>query len=75
MYQYDLKVFPKFILSTNETECIKYSMQCSGLGGLVPNTLVLNMPVNADDEQIHTFVDNIKLVSALGKSVIIFKDL
>jgi len=50
-------------------------MQCTGLGGLVPNTLVLNMPVSPDDEQIETFVNNIKLMSALGKSVIIFKDI
>ena len=63
-----LDAFPNIVAAPTVTEGIKYLVQCSGLGALRPNTLMLGWP---SAETAETLVCALRLISDLKRNVII----
>ncbi|MCA9056507.1 MAG: amino acid permease, partial [Planctomycetaceae bacterium] len=69
----DLAAFPTVVISQYLSDGIEALVQCHGIGGLRPNTVLLgwpNTPRKAD-----TFGATVRLVSRLGRSVIALRSL
>ena len=45
-------VFSKVLVSQNIESGMVYLIQCSGLGGLEPNTILLSWPTNWEDDSL-----------------------
>ena len=48
---------------------------CVGLGGLTPNTILLDMPTDPNDQEILEFCRIVKLSYSMSKAVMVVKDL
>lgn len=63
-----LQAFPAVVVSRMLSDGIESLVQCHGIGGVRPNTVLLGWPV--DTSKAEAFGANIRIVSRLDKSVI-----
>lgn len=63
-----LQAFPAVVVSRYLSDGIESLVQCHGIGGLKPNTILLGWPTEA--AKAESFGANIRIVSRLGKSVV-----
>lgn len=63
-----LQAFPAVVVSRFLSDGIESLIQCHGIGGVRPNTVLLGWPL--DESKADAFGANIRIVSRLGKSVI-----
>ena len=71
IHEEELRAFPVVVVDDNLGEGIKALLQCHGIGGLRPNTVLLGWSV--DLEKIEAFGEALRLSKKLGRSVIIVK--
>ncbi|MCA9041191.1 MAG: amino acid permease, partial [Planctomycetaceae bacterium] len=64
----ELLAFPAVVISPYISDGIEALVQCHGIGGLRPNTILLGWP--GDEQKSETFGATVRLVSRLGRSVI-----
>lgn len=64
----ELQAFPAVVISQDISEGVESLVQCHGIGGLRPNTILLGWP-NAL-EKAQGFGSTVRLVARLGKSII-----
>ena len=67
----NLDAFPNVVAAPDLSEGIKYLAQCSGLGALRPNTLLLGWP--GDSEKAATLVSTMRTVQQLRKNIVLAK--
>jgi hypothetical protein len=67
----ELEAFPSIVINPNLTEGISTLVQCSGLGALKPNLVLFGM--NEDATKRNEFIQNIRVVNTLGKSIALLK--
>ncbi len=65
----ELDAFPNIVAAPNLSEGIEYLVQCSGLGALRPNTLLLGWP--GDAEKAAPLVSTLRTVQKLRRNVVI----
>jgi amino acid transporter len=63
-----LQAFPAVVVSRYLSDGIESLVQCHGIGGVRPNTVLLGWPL--DETKADAFGANIRIVTRLGKSVI-----
>lgn len=63
-----LQAFPAVVVSRFLSDGIESLVQCHGIGGVRPNTVLLGWPLDAARAEV--FGANIRIVTRLGKSVI-----
>ena len=66
-----LEAFPNIVAAPTVIDGIEYLVQCSGLGALRPNTLLLGWP--DDTEKAEPLVASLRVISTLRKNIIIAK--
>ena len=64
-----LDAFPNIVAAPNLSDGIEYLVQCSGLGALRPNTLLIGWP--GDVEKAAPLVSTLRTVQALSRNVVI----
>jgi amino acid transporter len=64
----ELQAFPSVVISKDVSEGIEALVQCHGIGGLRPNTVLFGWPNEA--ERAETFGANLRLVARLNRSII-----
>lgn len=64
----EIEAFPAVVVGPNFTNAVESLVQCHGLGGMQPNTVLLGWPKDAD--RIHTFGSILRIVKQLGRSLI-----
>ena len=64
----ELLAFPAVVISPYLSDGIEALVQCHGIGGLRPNTILLGWP--GEVQKSETFGATVRLVSRLGRSVI-----
>jgi amino acid transporter len=64
-----LSAFPNVVASPTLTEGIEYLVQCSGLGALRPNTLLLGWP--DAEAKAEPLVASLRIIAALGRNIMI----
>ncbi len=64
----ELDAFPNVVASPTVTEGIEYLIQCSGLGALRPNTLLLGWP--NDETKAEAVVSSLRVIAALRRNII-----
>lgn len=64
----ELLAFPSVVISRDVSSGIESLVQCHGIGGLRPNTVLLGWPNDAD--RVEAFGANLRLVARLGRSII-----
>jgi len=64
-----LEAFPNIVASPTVLEGIEYLVQCSGLGALRPNTLLVGWPDKV--EKADSLIDSLRVISALRRNIII----
>ncbi len=64
-----LEAFPNIVASPTVLEGIEYLVQCSGLGALRPNTLLVGWP--DDVQKSDSLIDSLRVISALRRNIII----
>ena len=67
----ELDAFPNVVAAPNLSDGIEYLVQCSGLGALRPNTVLIGWP--GDDEKAGPLVSTMRTVQNLGRNVVIAK--
>lgn len=67
----ELEAFPNVVASPTVSEGIEYLIQCSGLGALRPNTLLLGWP--GEESKAEPLVASMRVIEELGRNVIIAK--
>lgn len=67
----ELEAFPNVVASPTVSEGIEYLIQCSGLGALRPNTLLLGWP--GAESKAEPLVASMRVIEELGRNVIIAK--
>ncbi|MEM7454785.1 MAG: amino acid permease [Planctomycetota bacterium] len=65
----ELDAFPNVVAAPSLTEGIEYLIQCSGLGALRPNTLLLGWP--AEESKAEPLVASLRVIKGLRRNVII----
>ena len=65
----ELDAFPNIVAAPNLSDGIEYLVQCSGLGALRPNILLVGWP--GDVEKAHPLVQSLRTVQNLGRNVVI----
>lgn len=65
----NLDAFPNIVAAPTLSEGIEYLAQCSGLGALRPNTLMLGWP--GDVEKAAPLVSTMRTVQRLGRNIVI----
>ena len=68
--EHKLDAFPNIVAAPSVTEGIKYLIQCSGLGALRPNTILLGWP---SIDTAKSLVSTLRLISSLKRNVLIAK--
>lgn len=71
IFEKELEAFPSIIINSNLTEGISTLVQCSGLGALKPNLVLFGL--NEDRTKRNEFIQNIRVVNTLGKSIALLK--
>lgn len=64
----ELQAFPAVVVAPYLSDGIESLVQCSGLGGLRPNTVLLGWPNDA--ERAETFGSSLRLISSLDRSIV-----
>ena len=64
----DLQAFPVVTVNESLSDGIEALMQCHGIGGLKPNTVLLGWPKN--ESKAEEFGANIRVVAKMGQSVL-----
>ena len=64
----ELQAFPAVVVSRYLSDGIEALVQCHGIGGMRPNTVLLGWPT--EESKADSFGANIRIVSRLGKSVL-----
>lgn len=64
----ELQAFPAVVVSRHLSDGIEALVQCHGIGGVRPNTVLLGWPTTPDRAEI--FGANLRLISRLGRSII-----
>ena len=64
----ELEAFPAIVVSNSLSEGVESLVQCHGLGGLRPNTVLLGWP--NEIERVPVFFENVQLISKLERSVL-----
>ena len=72
---YSVKAFPKVMVSESNAKCISYGLLTGGLRNLMPNTLLLCMPVEHNTEKIVEFCEIAQLTFSLNKALIVVKEI
>lgn len=72
---YDVKAFQKVVVNNSVPSTLSFSFLSTGLGGLAPNTLLLNMPLNPSQDKVLEFCQTVKLTFNLNKALMVVKDL
>lgn len=67
----DLEAFPNVVASPTLTEGIEYLIQCSGLGALRPNTLLIGWP--GETNKAEPLVASLRVIEGLKRNVIMAK--
>lgn len=65
----DLDAFPNIVAAPNLSDGIQYLVQCSGLGALRPNTVLIGWP--GDVEKAAPLVSTLRTVQRLRRNVVI----
>ncbi len=65
----ELEAFPNVVAAPTLTEGIEYLIQCSGLGALRPNTLLLGWP--SREAKAEPLVASLRVIKGLNRNVII----
>ena len=75
--RHSVEGFSEIVVSCDFLTGYSHILQISGLGGLVPNTVLLEFPSSIDVEDIKTeqLVSSMKIASELGKAIIVAKTL
>ena len=66
----NLQAFPAVVVSENVDAGLTSLIQCHGIGGLRPNTVMLNWPRGGGDEDIAAFGRDLRLLSRFGRSIV-----
>ncbi len=71
----ELDAFPNVVASPTVTEGIEYLIQCSGLGALRPNTLLLGWP--NQETKAEAVVSSLRVIDSLRRNIIMarFEDI
>ncbi len=64
----ELQAFPAVVVSQFLSDGIEALVQCHGIGGLRPNTILLGWP--NDESKAETFGAHLRLIARLGRSLI-----
>ncbi|HAH46359.1 MAG TPA: amino acid permease, partial [Planctomycetaceae bacterium] len=64
----ELLAFPAVVVSEYLSDGVEALVQCHGIGGLRPNTVLLGWPNNPQKSE--SFGSTVRLVSRLGRSII-----
>lgn len=67
----DLEAFPNVVAAPTLTEGIEYLIQCSGLGALRPNSLLIGWP--GEECKAEPLVASLRVIEGLKRNVIIAK--
>ena len=67
----DLEAFPNVVAAPTLTEGIEYLIQCSGLGALRPNSLLIGWP--GEENKAEPLVASLRVIEGLKRNVIIAK--
>ena len=65
----ELDAFPNVVAAPTLTEGIEYLVQCSGLGALRPNTLLLGWP--NEEGKAEPLVASLRIIAALRRNIVI----
>ena len=71
----NLKVFPKVVVGENLASSVSLSLMCTGIGGLVPNTVLSELPSSPSFEEIIDFVSLLKSLCVQSKTVVVTKEI
>lgn len=63
-----LQAFPAIVVAESLTQGIESLVQCHGIGGLKPNSVLLGWP--NDNSTIEPFSNNLRLLDRMGRSII-----
>jgi amino acid transporter len=66
-----LEAFPNIVAAPTVTEGIEYLVQCSGLGALRPNTLLLGWP--SEEGKAEAMVASLRVIASLKRNIIVAK--
>ncbi len=64
----ELEAFPSVVVAPYFTDAVESLVQCHGLGGLSPNTVLLGWP--GDPERVDSFGVTLRIVAGLQRSVV-----
>jgi amino acid transporter len=67
----ELDAFPNVVVAPTVIEGIEYLVQCSGLGALRPNTLLLGWP--NDEGKAEAMVASLRVIARLKRNIIVAK--
>ena len=67
----ELQAFPAAVVSRDLAEGVEALIQCHGLGGLRPNTVLLGWPGN--EERAESFGATLRLIARLRRSIVIVR--
>lgn len=67
----ELNAFPAVVVGPDFTIAVESLVQCHGLGGLQPNTVLMGWP--ADPERIQQFGSSLRMIKQLGRSLILLR--
>ncbi len=65
----ELDAFPNVVAAPTPIEGIEYLVQCSGLGALRPNTLLLGWP--GEESKAEALVSSLRVIASLGRNIIL----
>ena len=65
----DLEAFPNVVAAPTVTEGIEYLIQCSGLGALRPNTLLLGWP--GEEAKAEAVVSSLRIIALLQRNILL----
>ncbi len=66
-----LEAFPNIVAAPSVTEGIEYMVQCTGLGALRPNTLLLGWP--GEEGKAEAMVASLRVIASLKRNIIVAK--
>ncbi len=65
-----LSAFPVVVVAHDVVEGIRSLLQCHGLGGLRPNTALIEWDPSADEERRQAFIQECREVTRMGRSLL-----
>lgn len=64
----ELEAFPSVVVAPYFSDAVESLVQCHGLGGLSPNTILLGWP--ADPERVDSFGVTLRIIAGLQRSIV-----